>query len=558
MGPLGGILAKISPEAGVAASSIAGLTGGLEGLAGAGLAVGPALAIVAAIAGVLTMAYQGLTATSEHLAELQRITTEGTKGVAEATAKTARVMQETKLIEEGLTAAQRTQILSLYDTGIALDKATKSSRDLVEANRRLLEFKGIPSSWSEATGVLSRAMGDLGVAIDSIDGGLDSLASKAGVNAGVLSFLTTFIRGVTTSTEELTEESAAATAAMVEQDTTSLHAAIATAKKTEADLKAAEAERKRTAAKRDGEVARAKELADEKALLKSTQALIDKTTEAGWTEREEIGETAKKVDADFEHRLGQYDKESQIYKDLQDGRVEARRQSQQALMDFDDAEVAAAEAKAEELAKIEKEAAEKKEKSEKDERNAELSAASSSASSLSGLWQQLNDQKLAGIDKTSKEGRKAAKKQWQENKAAAMAMATVQSALAVAMALASAPPPLNVPAVISATVAGAAAVASIAAAPSPKFHAGTGEVRATLADREAVLTAPAADRFGRENIARANSGRDPLPQWQASSPLVIQYRHQVFNRFIRDNLKTTGPLAVAVRDSRPTGFRDRG
>ena len=36
----------------------------------------------------------------------------------------------------------------------------------------------------------------------------------------------------------------------------------------------------------------------------------------------------------------------------------------------------------------------------------------------------------------------------------------------------------------------------------------------------------------------------------------MQYRHQVFNRFIRDNLRMNTPLSAAVKRG-SVGFRDR-
>jgi hypothetical protein len=187
-----------------------------------------------------------------------------------------------------------------------------------------------------------------------------------------------------------------------------------------------------------------------------------------------------------------------------------------------------------------------------------LATASAVAASIEGLANQLNDQQLDSIDTTSKAGKRAAMQQWEQNKAAAFAMSVVQAALGVAVANASAPPPFNIPAIIQSTVAGAAAVASVVAAPPPKFHAGTkrvDEVNATLRTGEAVLSPTGVETAARDVIGRWNSGRSA---GGAERPMVIQYRHQVFNQFIRDNLRMSTPLSAAVKTGAAAGFRKRG
>jgi hypothetical protein len=215
----------------------------------------------------------------------------------------------------------------------------------------------------------------------------------------------------------------------------------------------------------------------------------------------------------------------------------------------------------EETAKLEAAAAEQSKAALK----VNLSTTASVADSIFSVWDQLNQQKLDGIDTSTKAGRAAAMKQWEENKAASLAMATVQAALAIAMAVASAPPPANIPAIVMNTVAGGAAIASIAAAPPPAFHAGTSmvapplgghpdEMSATLRRGEAVVSAVGVAAAGREMVGRWNSGRSA----EAQQPLVMQYRHQVFNRFIRDNLRMSTPLSAAVSSGTASGFRNRG
>lgn len=271
----------------------------------------------------------------------------------------------------------------------------------------------------------------------------------------------------------------------------------------------------------------------------ASQALLDSVVTAGRTEREQLQATAQERDDAFAKQIEQYSTDSDAYRKLTEARLAARAQELAKLEAFDAQQLESAQ----ELAEAEK--------------GARLEAASATTDSLIGLAQTLNDIQLAGIDTTTKAGRAAALQQWEQNKGASLAMATVQAALAVAMAVASAPPPFNIPAIIQNTAAGLAAIASISAAPPPKFHAGTSrvdEVNATLKKGEAVLSTQGVSAAGRDVVGRWNSGRSA----GADKPMVIQYRHQVFNRFIRDNLRMATPLASAVKSGSPVGFKDRG
>lgn len=71
-GPLGGVLSKISPEAGAAASSIAGMTSAIQGATAAGLAletVVPAVAAVSAVVAAGAILWQSYNAEQERAAE---------------------------------------------------------------------------------------------------------------------------------------------------------------------------------------------------------------------------------------------------------------------------------------------------------------------------------------------------------------------------------------------------------------------------------------------------------------------------------------------------------
>jgi hypothetical protein len=173
-------------------------------------------------------------------------------------------------------------------------------------------------------------------------------------------------------------------------------------------------------------------------------------------------------------------------------------------------------------------------------------------------------------DTMTEEERQATKKRIEAQRAAALrafeiqkvgklAEATVGGAAAVVQALASAPPPLNVIAAATTAAAVAGQLAAIASA-QPAFHSGgmvpnsaaPDEVPARLITGEAVLSRTGRNMIGDDQINRANAGMSQPVQVVA----VQQYRHRVYNDFVRDNLRLGGSLADAIRGSRTVGMRE--
>lgn len=173
-------------------------------------------------------------------------------------------------------------------------------------------------------------------------------------------------------------------------------------------------------------------------------------------------------------------------------------------------------------------------------------------------------------DTMTEEERQATKKRIEAQRAAALrafeiqkvgklAEATVGGAAAVVQALASAPPPLNVIAAATTAAAVAGQLAAIASA-QPAFHSGgmvpnsaaPDEVPARLITGEAVLSRTGRNMIGDDQINRANAGMSQPVQVVA----VQQYRHRVYNDFVRDNLRLGGSLADAIRGTRTVGMRE--
>jgi hypothetical protein len=139
-----------------------------------------------------------------------------------------------------------------------------------------------------------------------------------------------------------------------------------------------------------------------------------------------------------------------------------------------------------------------------------------------------------------------------------MASAAAATALAVVQALASAPPPYNF---IAAGVVGAAGLIqqAVISSQNPSFHAGgfvgggiaPDEQQATVRRGEAVLNPAGRRAMGDDAIRAANGGMG------GGQTIVVQqvYRHRVFDSFVRDNLRTRGPLSQALGSGSRAGQR---
>lgn len=153
--------------------------------------------------------------------------------------------------------------------------------------------------------------------------------------------------------------------------------------------------------------------------------------------------------------------------------------------------------------------------------------------------------------------RNAVRKAFLIDKAAKMASAAAATALAIVQALSSAPPPFNF---IAAGAVGAAGLIQQAAIASqqPTFHAGgfvggmaPDEQQATVRRGEAVLNPAGRRAMGDDAIRAANGGMG------GGQTIVVQqvYRHRVFDSFVRDNLRTRGPLSQALGSGSRAGQR---
>lgn len=152
MGPLGGVLSKISPQAGAVASSIAGLTSGMEGLGAAGVlstvAMGPLLAVLAPVA-------LGVGLVSASMSDAKD------RAAAAATAMEGltRAMERTDSMTEAAADAMsdfRVMIGELTPVEAAYQKAIKQvAKEYTLANNELEELIRLRIESNEEVGLLA-------------------------------------------------------------------------------------------------------------------------------------------------------------------------------------------------------------------------------------------------------------------------------------------------------------------------------------------------------------------------------------------------------------------
>ena len=213
-------------------------------------ALGPlavALPVVTVAAVGLALAYQGLTADARDNERVMKAAGMGAKFTADMMDDAESSARRLALITAGTTREAIASSDAWADVVAAYKEATKESDALIESNMRILASKGVPDSWEVAIGGVSRGMGDLADAIDRVDGGIAGLA----VNTGLFAFLTTAMDGLSTSTEEMKQETYAAIGAQLQQRAAAIIATQAKIEEREATKNQTEAHRKGTTARKE-------------------------------------------------------------------------------------------------------------------------------------------------------------------------------------------------------------------------------------------------------------------------------------------------------------------
>ena len=481
MGPLGGVLARISPAAGAVASTIAGLTGTVNGFGASGLlastALGPLLGILAPIAiGVGFVA-----AEMADSAARAKLATEAMEGLAVA-------MQAVDEITATTAAGHRA-------FSVTLGLVTKEEAAYNAASEKLVK------TYKFQNELLRKAI-DLRVEAGQEQGLLDDVSALRDQQDQLFS-VTKAEMGRLNTEHEYAVAVAESDEFIRKRDKAAVEGAKAAAAAAEA---AAEAAGDAAARATDGVL---KDMARHDA---HRQASAEKQL-AAFRIQEEASQAARdQVIADAEQKITAETEWARVLG------VVAEEQREKTQM--------------------------------------YASTTGAVLGSVTGLYDELLQNRLAGIDTESAAGKKAAMEVWEQQKGLAIASATLQAIVAIAMAVASAPPPANIPAIVMNTVAGAASVAAAVAAPAPKFAAGgfPDERTITAHAGEAILSRQGRAAMGDDAIQAANAGR--MDAGPAVSQIV--YKHRAFDYFVSDHLQLDGSLARTIRRGDRVGQLRRG
>lgn len=552
LGPLGGVLSKISPEAGAAASSIAGAASAATGLGEAMVAasgsatlleaamgpVGWAVAAVSALVAGAVLVYRELQSQAEESAKAQLVLAASADAVAAAEGRIAdakyrlKVATGTATAEDARAQAVKREGLKTEAEALAaghlvfqLEKEVREANDAgaikagIDAQARLDEAKKSQKAVQDAGAAAAKLAGDEAeYAFEAQVEGEREAARRAEKTAG----------------DKAATDAAHALKAAIDAVAAAERALLGiTQASTESTLDAMDKEddayhQKNLAIEANREAA-LKALQDmgagEEAYAELQARVLDAQTAAQHEHELNVVNINKKKEKDRQDAL---DKEQKEYEDFLAKQASLDKQAQA------DSLSAAAEAWGEKKAVAEE--------------------YYSAATKLGGLFVAATSK---DYDTTTEAGKEAATKQFNAQKAVAVALSIAQGALAVVQAIGSAPPPFNIPAIVATGIAVTAETAAIMAT-QPKFHTGTTGFRpdeggATLQRGEGVVTSAGMSKPGmKEAVAAANSGRTPAA---GSGALNMVYQHKVYNEFIRDNLKAGSPLTRRIDNGTKVGHR---
>jgi hypothetical protein len=213
-----------------------------------------------------------------------------------------------------------------------------------------------------------------------------------------------------------------------------------------------------------------------------------------------------------------------------------------------------------ELDALDAENAEKRKQRQEEIKQKELETLQASMSTTAGILGSVSDLYGMSADKRAETDKKGAKKAFKVQQGLAKAAVTVDYFQSLMAAMKSGNPAQIVAQSTAASLMFAVSLAKISAQ-KPSFHSGTGLVRAPsgvsemnarLRGGEAVSTPLGAELIGRSNIERANAGMRP---GGGSGGVSFQYEHKVFSQFIRDNIRSRGPLSNEHDRRRHVGHR---
>lgn len=502
MGPIGGVLSRISPEAGAVASSIAGLTSGIEGLGGAGVLSAATLAPLVAILAPLALGV-GL------VVGLMRDSTERSENAAKAMEGLGEAMRVVKEMTEGTADA-------MSDLRVKMGEITQADAQYEK------KVKALATEYTKANAEIEESI-RLRVEAGKAEGLLDDVAALR--EQQVLLSKSTVERGVALAMEAEYSEALAQSEAFIK----------ARDKAAAAGAKAAEkATREATEAEREA-AKEAKEIADEAARVNAEavanqEELFRQQGERRLAQmaadREAFTQRLADAQREFDDKKKKAEDEKKLISDVKSAAISAISDVMSAIGTFAslaaDATASAATKSADRLDNLRGLLS--------DLRAETVDAATLSGDALVQAFKRgevsaddLSEAQKESIDavlsaaeraaaKRAKVERKAAIEAFETQQAVNIASAVVAGALAVLQAFAQLGPIAGGIAAVGIAATTAASIASIEAA-KPSFHrggivseAGQGEVSARLLPNEAVLNRQAAASLGAGGVHALNAG----------------------------------------------------
>ena len=514
MGPLGGVLAKISPAAGSASAAIAGMTSAAEGFAAAGM--GPAVAAMVVLLGGAALAWEGYNADANEAAAIA------------ATLKTA----HTELLP-ALEAARIAEIDLAVATGKITEEAGRLEREGIAslnafadatktAQARIKEINAGTGSWSRTIGDLGESLKGtplfgLGMQIDAFTTSTTEADSETAALMGTIQQAHDTIKRTTTAHKGL----AAATHGTAKQSTAAKDALRALNDEMDRADKSAQAA-----------------VSGYYSTLSSLQAMEEASKRA-------VMSDAERLDADYAAASAKsvmLGREAEAY-----GLTTSARETLDAQLRQTDI-AAEAEYQAGLLALREQSARDALAASEASDA-ARLESQQAMGSAIIGIGDAILGATSKQQDTTTREGRRAALAQFAVQKGVMLAQAVIAGALGVQQALAT-PPPASYGLAAATGVAAAIEIATIAGT-QPKFHRGYApdEMSATVLRREAVLSTTATAAVGSDKVRELNAGvtRGGVG-YDGPAPIVVG--HRVFDTLIKRELRSSGALSVALSGGR--------
>ena len=536
MAGLSGALSIVSPEAGEAAASLSAAAGGIESLAKIGPSAISILGPVALAAGAGALAF----------AHFSNKLKEAEARVAAATAK----LKEMQTAFGGIKTTR-----ALVSLELAVAKGEKDASELVAfkaKGRAEAEFskpkQAATERLTEATGKLAEAQRKLAKQEESVGRQRGRAAyfklqgEIEGTRSSIGSLTAAEKRAKEISTELTAQESAHA-AQIVELSKVQAAAAKKSGGGGGSRAKARRAEEDR---------ARMAQLKAELAAIKSLQK-AERSAQVASLEGEAkiLAVSADRVDS-LNAIAAEHTANAQVSAALESATAE--------LTKSRDAEIA--ELRAKDLADLTDARAKRESDAQKQHEDeltriaAEASARRQAMAELTGntsaLFAALSDN-VSGMD------REMATRLFNVSKGFTVAQIGFSTAEGL-MTAAALPPPVDA-IKAAAVIAQAGASLAMVSAQKPAFHTGTGmvqspgqrrELNARLRAGEAVSTPLGSEIIGRDNIERANAG---MSGGGGSAPVVFQYEHRVFSRFIRDNARMRGPLSSEINRGKNSGHR---